>query len=132
VNAKTENEKINANEKRKREGNESTAKEETDLKRDEIEGTEICARSVKEKTEIGGCVIVTEVVNQIEEIVKLEKTNKTVKGTVIETGIEIGQEETTTEIDQGRKIRGALRRMENQTSKTIHHLKMCKINFESF
>jgi CO dehydrogenase/acetyl-CoA synthase gamma subunit (corrinoid Fe-S protein) len=81
---------------------------------------------VSEKTEIEGCVIVTEVVSQIEEIVKLENMNKTVKEIVIETGIEIGREEMTTEIDQVRKIRSALRRTENQTSRTIHHLKMCK------
>jgi hypothetical protein len=130
VSARKEKGKINANEKREKEGNESSVKEETDLKRDEIEGTEICARSVREKTEIEECVIVTEVVNQTDEIVKLEKMNKIVKEIVIETGTETGREELTTEIDQVRKIKGALRRMENLASRTSHHLKMCKRNFK--
>lgn len=126
VNARKEKGKINVNERKEKEGKESSAKEETDLKRDEIEETEICGRSAREKTEIEECVIVTEVVNQTDEIAKLEKMNKIVKEIVIETGTEIGREEMITEIGQVKKIKGVLRRMENLARQTSHHRKMCK------
>ena len=78
-------------EKREKGENELSAKEGTDQKSGEIGGREIYDQSVKEKIVIEGCeeVIVTEVANLIEEIVKIEMIRTEIE-TAIGTGTGIG------------------------------------------